>query len=169
MTIKKAKIVAVIASIIIGVLTWIPVVHMRMEYMGGLYLNKTMVCLTIFWIGGIALGMYFFLGSIWIQYLVYKERKNDFITKLRDSSNGEKKILQKYICNNTESHILSKVVKAYNPIYSAKIKEDDKVELIVRDRKSNEMICSPINVDDIDYLISHFEFSEEPQDYEEQN
>lgn len=164
MTIKKANIIGITVGIIIGILTFIPLVYKRIQNLGGIYFESSDVWLSIAWIGIIGFIVYAFIYLFWIQNLIDKENDkvfnkevNNFITKLKDSSNGEKEVLYKYIYNNNESEILKSVVDAYNPIFIAKIKEDDTVDLIVKDRKTNEIICPPINVKNIEYIVSHFE------------
>lgn len=165
MTVKKAKKIALTISIIIsGVLTLIPLGINRIQKPGELRVNGGLIICFLVVMGTITFMGYFFLYAIWIRDVIEKEEEkahlkkvNEFIDKLKNSSNGEIEISQKFV---SKDKILISIVNAFNPIYSAKIEEDDKVDLIVRDRKTKKMICPPINIKDIGYLISNFELTE---------
>ena len=163
MTVKKAKRVALTISIIISVLVLILLSSWRIQRLGELRVDGTFINGFVVLSSIIILAVYFFLDDVWISNLIRKEetahlkKVNEFIDKLKNSSNGEIEISQKFV---SKDKILISIVDAFNPIYSAKIEEDNKVDLIVRDRKTKKMICPPINIKDIEYLISNFELTE---------
>ena len=164
MTVKKAKRVALTISIIISVLVLILLSSWRIQRLGELRVDGTFINGFVVLSSIIILAVYFFLDDVWISNLIRKEEEtahlkkvNEFIDKLKNSSNGEIEISQKFV---SKDKILISIVDAFNPIYSAKIEEDNKVDLIVRDRKTKKMICPPINIKDIGYLISNFELTE---------
>ena len=163
MTVKKAKRVALTISIIISVLVLILLSSWRIQILGELRVDGTFINGFVVLSSIIILAVYFFLDDVWISNLIRKEetahlkKVNEFIDKLKNSSNGEIEISQKFV---SKDKILISIVDAFNPIYSAKIEEDNKVDLIVRDRKTKKMICPPINIKDIEYLISNFELTE---------
>lgn len=164
MTVKKAKKIAITIDIIISVLALILLSNWRIQRLGELRVDGGLIIFYLVVIGIITWAVYGSLYDIWISKLIRKEEEtahlkkvNEFIDKLKNSSNGEIEISQKFA---SKDKILISIVKAFNPIYSAKIEEDDKVDLIVKDRKTKKMICPPINIKDIEYLISNFELTE---------
>ncbi|MBQ2938269.1 MAG: hypothetical protein IJE05_05285 [Clostridia bacterium] len=157
----KKLAISISISIIIGFLSMIPMYYVRIQNLGGLYLDTPLVVCSISWICFVSFVIFVIVFGFWSignSKLEGKKAINDFMVGLED---GERKVLYKYRRNNIESHILSQIVDSYNPIYSAKIKEDNTVDLIVRERETNKLICDPINVKDIEYLVSHFKFDEE--------
>lgn len=75
MTIKKAKVISIIMSVVISVLAVIYPLHMRIENLRDLYLNKGLICIAIIWIVLMALFLNSTLGLTWIQYLINKDNE----------------------------------------------------------------------------------------------
>lgn len=158
MTVKKAKIVTIIIGIIIGILTLLPVYNYRIQKFGNLSINIKIAIISIVWILAICFAMYISFGIICIQYIKKEifendidKHVNDFIASVRNS-NGEKEII---LIDPEWDKLTRAIIKHYDPVYIAKIKDNNTVDIIISDRKTGEIIVpEPINFSVENLLLS---------------
>lgn len=158
MTVKKAKMVTIMMGIIIGILTLLPVYNYRIQKFGNLSINIKIAIISIMWILGISFVMYISFGIVWSQYIKEKtfendmnKHINDFIASVRNS-NGEKKLI---LIDPEWDKLTRAIIKHYDPIYMAKIKDNNTVDIIISDRKTGEIIVpEPINFSIKNLLLS---------------
>lgn len=147
------NLIAIFISVFIATLTWVLINIERVKNTGHWQMNNTVKILSVIWILLIGITIYLILYFIWVGKAMKNAEYQNYLNFLKDKlKNGDRKVIYR---RTLYDKITVQMLDFYNPTFYLRLKDNDTIDIIVKDSRKDEIIAQT-NCKDIMYIKDNF-------------